>query len=528
METDQESHAIDNVAIEEPDEFASGSPNRMRSGAIRFVEWLFRSPHLPPALIWLLSALIVGNIALDLLPQPAAYWIDPSTSLYYSFLGTPFRWGIGNIALLIGYVFIIALILQLIHVKPAFVIWIGLCLYHLGIIPESFRCASPFYLPFETAANCSMVQTIAIFVVGILGGFVVWIAAKAGLISIVQQEASPSISVWLSHIKRVSVVWIGASVLAVLLMLAFAPKPAWTPIESARVPAGRTEAALAYDTQRSVAVLFGGTSSWSPTQGWNSINDTWEWNGKDWNQVRPQHSPSPRYAAGMAFDEKHGITVLFGGMQPDPTGQNIFYDDTWEWDGADWHEVVPSTRPPARQDAVMFFDPTRGTTVIYGGYYLDSTTQTTVFLDDAWEWDGQNWKEVDFTERRRNSSSASVFDPSRQLPLLLDAEGLWSLQDSRWVPLGFSDNPPGRWNSQIVFDPISQHVVLFGGFKEKDVFDDTWILNNQRWEQLITKVKPPRRNGHNMFYDPTRGTVVLFGGLDGGTFYNDMWELVQP
>ncbi len=69
---------------------------------------------------------------------------------------------------------------------------------------------------------------------------------------------------------------------------------------------------------------------------------------------------------------------------------------------------------------------------------------------------------------------------------------------------------------------------MFGGFKDKDVFDDTWLLNSQGWEQLITKTKPPRRNGHNMFYDSTRGTIVLFGGLDGGTFYNDLWELVQP
>jgi len=230
----------------------------------------------------------------------------------------------------------------------------------------------------------------------------------------------------------------------------------------------------------------------------------------------------------MVFDEKRGVTVLFAGMQPDPTGRPIFYDDTWEWDGGDWHEVVPAKRPPARQDAAMFFDPARGTTVIYGGYYFDPESQTTVFLDDAWEWDGKNWQPLVFNELRRNSSAAIVFDPIRQLPLLMDVEGLWSWQDARWIPLSFPDNPPGRWNSQMVFNPDSQRIVMFGGFKDKDVFDDTWIYNGQGWEQLITKTKPPRRNGHNMFYDQTRGTVVLFGGLDGGVFYDDMWELVQP
>ena len=512
------------------DDFASGSPNRFRLGAIHLIRGLLSPPYLFPELIWLLSALIVGNIALELLPQPAAYWIDPSTSNYYSFFGTPFRWGIWNIVFLLGYLLILILILNLINIKAASPIWIGLCFYHFGVITESFRCVSPFYLPFETAANCSTVHSIVILVAGILSGIVIWFAIKLGLIPFFQDEASisPSMAGWLDKMKFVSIGLIGLSTLSVISAVLFAPKPVWKPIETAHIPTGRTEASLGYDTERSVAVLFGGTSNWTQTNGWNSINDTWEWDGKDWKELHPVHSPSPRYAASMAFDEKRGVSVLFGGLQPDPTGQSIFYDDTWEWDGKDWLQLAPSQRPPARQDASMFFDPARGTTVVYGGYYLDANTQTAVFLDDAWEWDGKNWQELDFIERRRNSSSAAVYDPGRQHPLLMDVEGLWSLQDSGWVPLGFPHNAPGRWNAQLAFNATSQQVVLFGGFKDKDVFDDTWLLNDEGWEQLIVKVKPPRRNGHNMFYDLTRGTVVLFGGVDGGTFYSDTWELVMP
>ena len=530
MNTENESQEAEDDATQVPDGFASGPPNRIRLGAIRFVKWLFSPPYLPTPLIWLLSALIIGNIALDLLPQPSAYWIDPSTSTYFSFFGTPFRWGIWNIVFLTGYALAAGLVLNLINIKPAFVLWIGFSLYHLGVIPESFRCVAPFYLPFETPANCSATHTVVILLAGIFSGFIVWLAAKLGLISITQREPfiSPSDMGWLNNIKRISIGWIGLSILTVLATVAFAPKPVWKPIQSAHIPPGRTEASLSYDPERSVAVLFGGTSSWTQINGWNTIDDTWEWDGTDWNQIDPQHSPSARYAASMAFDEKRGITVLFGGLKPDPAGQNMFYDDTWEWDGKDWNEVVPPIRPPARQDAVMFFEPTRGITVIYGGYYFDSKTQTNVFLDDAWGWDGKNWLELDFTERRRNSSSAIVYDPIRQLPLLMDAEGLWSWQVSGWVPLGFADNPPGRWNGSMVFNPASQQIVMFGGFKDKDLFDDTWLLNKEGWEQLITKTIPPRRNGHSMFYDQTRGTVVLFGGLDGGTFYADMWELVQP
>jgi len=530
MNTLQESQETESAATEAPDEFASGSPNRTRLGAIRFAKWLFTPPYFPSELVWLLCALIIGNIALELLPQPAAYWIDPSTSTQFSFFGTPLRWGIWNIVFLISYALVTALILNLLNIKLAFAIWMGLGLYHLAMIPEAFRCSAVFYLPFETPGNCSTVHTIAILLTGIAAGGIVWMAATLHLIPGLATEdlTVTSDGNWLRNLRRISMTWIGLCTLAVVATIAFAPKPVWKPIQTALVPTGRTEAAFAYDTERSVAVLFGGTSSWTQAGGWKSINDTWEWDGKDWRLIQPQHSPAPRYAASMVFDEKRGVTVLFAGMQPDPTGRPIFYDDTWEWDGGDWHEVVPAKRPPARQDAAMFFDPARGTTVIYGGYYFDPESQTTVFLDDAWEWDGKNWQPLVFNELRRNSSAAIVFDPIRQLPLLMDVEGLWSWQDARWIPLSFPDNPPGRWNSQMVFNPDSQRIVMFGGFKDKDVFDDTWIYNGQGWEQLITKTKPPRRNGHNMFYDQTRGTVVLFGGLDGGVFYDDMWELVQP
>jgi hypothetical protein len=291
---------------------------------------------------------------------------------------------------------------------------------------------------------------------------------------------------------------------------------------------GRTEASLAYDTKRSIAVLFGGTSRWTQTEGWESTNDTWEWNGNDWVQYQPEHSPLPRYSAGIAFDENRGVAVLFGGIGQNPAYQNIFYSDTWEWDGQDWQEVSPSTRPPARQDPSMFFDPLQGTVVMYGGYYIDPATQTSVFLDDAWEWDGETWRQLVFDEPRRNSASAIVYDPIRQLPMLMDAEGLWFWQESSWVQPNFPVSPPSRWGSQMIYNPDIQQIILFGGFKDKDVFDDTWTYDGQSWQQVITKVRPPRRNGHNMFYDQTRERVVLFGGLDGGIFYNDMWELVQP
>src|SRR5258707_5369176 len=108
MDTPQESRETESAVIAAPDGFASGPPNRMRLGARDFVRWLFAPPYFSTELVWLLAALIVSNIAFELLPQPAAYWIDPSTSKYISLFGTPLRWGIWNIVFLLSYVLVIA------------------------------------------------------------------------------------------------------------------------------------------------------------------------------------------------------------------------------------------------------------------------------------------------------------------------------------------------------------------------------------------------------------------------------------
>jgi len=54
------------------------------------------------------------------------------------------------------------------------------------------------------------------------------------------------------------------------------------------------------------------------------VDDTWLWNGTDWIQLAPQQSPPPRESMGMAFDELHQQTVVFGGLE----GFNLL-NGTW-------------------------------------------------------------------------------------------------------------------------------------------------------------------------------------------------------
>ena len=89
-----------------------------------------------------------------------------------------------------------------------------------------------------------------------------------------------------------------------------------------------------------MVVLFGGFD------GTNGLNDTWLWDGSNWNQKSLATNPPARTGPAIAADG-HGEVVLFGGAG------NPFFDDTWLWDGSSWTQASPGTSPSARVSAGM-------------------------------------------------------------------------------------------------------------------------------------------------------------------------------
>ena len=72
-----------------------------------------------------------------------------------------------------------------------------------------------------------------------------------------------------------------------------------------------------------------------------------------------------RAAMRMVYDALRGEVVLFGG--------SVFptvYDDTWTWDGSNWQLESPPASPPARAYEGLAYDEVRGNAVIFGGQYI--------------------------------------------------------------------------------------------------------------------------------------------------------------
>src|SRR5262249_24290147 len=132
----------------------------------------------------------------------------------------------------------------------------------------------------------------------------------------------------------------------------------WTFLQPASMPPALADAAMAYDSTRGVAVLFGGgTAASTQTQ------QTWEWNGTTWTQVCAKSPcanaiPPARFGARLAFDTARGKSVLFGGMTCQTVGCSTFID-TWECDGASWRSPTPATSPLSRSLPSLAYDPVR-------------------------------------------------------------------------------------------------------------------------------------------------------------------------
>jgi hypothetical protein len=137
----------------------------------------------------------------------------------------------------------------------------------------------------------------------------------------------------------------------------------WTQRFPASPPPARDRHCAVFDAARAGGgrvIVFGGLLS---------DQRIWEWDGTAgaWTEraaTPPAGAPAGRAGAAMAYDTLRGRAVLFGG-----TAGLSHQNDTWEWDGAagTWTQVSPALPPGARSDAAMVFDAARARCTLFGG-----------------------------------------------------------------------------------------------------------------------------------------------------------------
>jgi hypothetical protein len=87
--------------------------------------------------------------------------------------------------------------------------------------------------------------------------------------------------------------------------------------------------------------------------------------GRRWEQVAAGEGPPARFAAGVTYDSKPGLTIIFGGIGVD--GKMLA--DLWAWNGSSWIRLSDSSAsgPLARSMGHIAYDKKRDRTVLFGG-----------------------------------------------------------------------------------------------------------------------------------------------------------------
>jgi hypothetical protein len=481
--------------------------NWLASGSVK----PFLAPYLPFGLILAALLLAFTDLAVLLLEQPAAYWLDAGRAESE----LPFVQSIlanGLLASILAgllYLALLWLLLTILTRSAALLLWLPVGFLHathsLGWVADKIFSASFHPL------TAGMIATV------LLGIFLVVILMRPN-------PAPPH--GWVKRLWMVlPVLWVVALV-GLVGFRAILPKAGWHALKPEHTPGPRTNTAIAYDPARQRAVLFGGISRWLGSH-YQYNNDTWEWDGKDWVEIAPVNRPALRAGHMMAYDESNGIMVMFGGE--DRNG-DFMLGDTWLWDGNDWTQVYPQDSPSPRRGGQMFFDKASGRIILAGGFSRKYPEKEIEQHADTWMWDGENWHPLTSYELWITlTNPANGYDSVRNRGVVFDYNGLLIWANNGWTKTQFSIQPPFRWGTAMAADPNNGKMILFGGIENDIRQNDTWLLDGDTWTQLHPDLFPAPRDAHAMFFDSTRNSFIIFGGLNENRFaMDDMWELVLP
>lgn len=258
-----------------------------------------------------------------------------------------------------------------------------------------------------------------------------------------------------------------------------------TQVNASTLPMKRSHACLSWNEGQQKAVLFGGMS------GREILGDTWLYNEGEWVQQQPLNSPSPRFNANMEYDGFRNRAILFGGFAN--TGKKFYEsnNDTWAWDGQNWQQQFPTTLPPSRSASNLIYDRERKSMLLFGGVAGGG------FLGDTWMWDGTDWLEQNPSHHPpARSDFGMAYHEEKQQIIVFGGQSFggmatdtWIWDGKDWDKLDTLQSPPPQiaYGAHLVYLPIFKAVALYNVYREKTIISDekceiierfeVWVLN---------------------------------------------------
>lgn len=276
---------------------------------------------------------------------------------------------------------------------------------------------------------------------------------------------------------------------------------------------------MAYDPRSEKILMFGGFVGGSTIR----LNDTWTWDGENWELLHPATRPSARSGGGMAYDPISDRIIMFGG-----DGRTNLLGDTWAWTGTDWEQLTPSSSPGLRGIPYMATDEANGSIVLFGGQTPTGPT------NETWLWDGSSWiLQTPLSSPSPRAFGQMAYDPANRNLVMFGGNSAggflndtWTWDGVNWTQKITTNVPNIRMAYGLAYD--GAHIILFGGEilgSGGRMTDDTWFWSGTDWSQQPLTTS---NRGHvAMVYDPTRDQLLSFGGYGGvpTSIINETWTL---
>jgi len=200
---------------------------------------------------------------------------------------------------------------------------------------------------------------------------------------------------------------------------------------------------------------------------------------------------------------------------------------------------VPHLAPGRFRHAAVL-DPGRDRMLVFGGDSGEGPSNAVQALPLS---GASGWSTIDvpgFAPLARHSAGV-VYDPVRDRLLVFGGSvgatrfnDLWALSlagSPQWTLLSSGGLVPARQEHVTVYDAAHDRLVIFGGIDAaQHVLSDCWALSLSgpgTWTPLGTGADgPSARQSACGVYDPVRDQLIVFGGADSsGTLQSDTWAL---
>lgn len=294
----------------------------------------------------------------------------------------------------------------------------------------------------------------------------------------------------------------------------------WTEVPLDNHPSARHAHKMVYDALNRNIVMFGGLTNTGASSAETWLYDT---SKRSWDRVYPPSSPTARYHQSMVYHDAGNKIVMFGGYW--------VAADTWVYEPGrnTWSQMMPEIHPERLYGHAMAYDSDTEKIVLFGGRTYDHGWRN---RDRTWLYDlaSNTWSEVFPAEKPSpRYYQDMVYDPvTKKMVLFGGNDGhyrrdtwTYDVVNNVWTEVERNSLPAARAYASMVYDEEIGRVMMYGGH----YYDwNVWLYDTtgNEWTRKVYDERPYRRHSTGMVYDTRAGKTVMFGGYHN--YMEDTWE----